>query len=189
MTNKDTEFTIAPWGPCVVRLKISDEFHQKLLEEAQASRTEKFNYGHQLAGVIKEEYYFRDKKIFLSYLSPLLRVYDSAVALRRPDQPQLRNPNNYFLKTLWVNFQKRYEFNPMHNHLDALSFVIFIQVPPELTAEQKSFVGQGIGPGCLQFVYGEGNHQAITTYSTPAVEKEMFIFPAWLKHHVAPFFS
>ena len=202
LENKDTQkpenvpFHICPWGPCVVNLKISNEFHQKLLEEARASRTEELNYARRLAGVIKEEYTFRDRKIFLPYLAPLLRIYDSAVAMRLPlpkgstgKEPRTFAPNEYFLKSLWVNFQKRYEFNPPHNHSDSLSFVIFLQVPPEITAEQKSYVGDGVGPGSLEFFYGEGNRQAITSYLVPPVEKEMYIFPSWLKHYVAPFFS
>ena len=190
MNTSDTPCHVFDWGPCVGRLKISDEFHQKLVEESRASRTEEQLYSNKLAGIIKEEYFFRDKKIFLPYLAPLLGVYDEAVRNRYHDAEKRRkNPPEYFLTSLWVNFQKRHEFNPPHDHSGTLSFVIFLQVPPEITAEQKSYVGDGVGPGSLEFFYGEGNRQAITSYLVPPVEKEMYIFPSWLKHYVAPFFS
>ena len=38
-------------------------------------------------------------------------------------------------------------------------------------------------------MYGEGNRQAITYQSIHPKEGDMFIFPAWLKHYVAPFYS
>ena len=190
MNTSDTPCHVFDWGPCVGRLKISDEFHQKLVEESRASRTEEQLYSNKLAGIIKEEYFFRDKKIFLPYLAPLLGVYDEAVRNRYHDAEKRRkNPPEYFLTSLWVNFQKRHEFNPPHDHSGTLSFVIFLQIPPEITAEQKSFAGQGTVPGALQFLYGEGNEQSINLHLIPPREKDLFIFPSWVKHYVAPFYS
>ena len=51
------------------------------------------------------------------------------------------------------------------------------------------FQGQSGGPGHLSFVYGEGNRQAITYQSVKPKNRDMFIFPAWIKHWVAPFYS
>ena len=41
----------------------------------------------------------------------------------------------------------------------------------------------------MSFLYGEGNRQSITYQSIHPKEGDMFIFPAWLKHYVAPFYS
>ena len=38
-------------------------------------------------------------------------------------------------------------------------------------------------------LYGEGNRQSITYQSVKPVNRDMFIFPAWVKHYVAPFYS
>jgi hypothetical protein len=84
---------------------------------------------------------------------------------------------------------KKHEYNPPHDHADQLSFVIFLKVPEEIKQEQKDYKGKSGGPGSLSFLYGEGNRQAITYQSLHPNEGDMFIFPAWLKHYVAPFYS
>ena len=84
---------------------------------------------------------------------------------------------------------KRYEYNPPHDHSDELSFVIFLDVPQAIRDEQKAFIGNSGGPGSLGFLYGEGNSQAITYQATMPQTGDMFIFPAWVKHYVAPFYS
>ena len=53
----------------------------------------------------------------------------------------------------------------------------------------KSGKGKSSGPGGISFLYGEGNRQAITYQAYFPEEKDFFIFPAWLKHWVAPFMS
>ena len=93
------------------------------------------------------------------------------------------------LTALWVNYMKKHEFNPPHDHSDQLSFVIFLKVPEEITKEQEEYKGKSGGPGSLSFLYGEGNRQSITYQSIRPKEGDMFIFPAWMKHYVAPFYS
>ena len=70
-----------------------------------------------------------------------------------------------------------------------MSFVIFLKVPEEIKKEQRDNVGKSGGPGSLAFIYGEGTRQAITYQSIIPNEGDMFIFPAWVKHYVAPFYS
>ena len=80
MTDKKQEISygVFTWGPCIVHLKISEDFHKLLLEEAKASRVKELDYSSKLAGVIKEEYMFRKKEIFLPWIAQVLGVYDEA---------------------------------------------------------------------------------------------------------------
>ena len=50
-------------------------------------------------------------------------------------------PSDYklFISDLWVNYQKKYEFNPPHSHSGVASFVIFIHIPYDLSEEEKVF--------------------------------------------------
>jgi hypothetical protein len=88
---------------------------------------------------------------------------------------------------MWINYQRKNEFNPPHDHADDLSFVIYLKVPEEIKKEFKEYKGRSSGPGGISFIYGEGNRQAITYQSHFPEEGDLFIFPAWLKHFVAPF--
>ena len=93
------------------------------------------------------------------------------------------------MSALWINYQKANEFNPPHDHDGKLSFVIYLQIPEELKKENKEYKGRSCGPGGIQFLYGDGPRDAVTYMSYFPQERDMFIFPAWLKHWVSPFKS
>ena len=40
-------------------------------------------------------------------------------------------------KQCWINFQKKYEYNPIHTHSGFLSFVIWLKVPYSLQDEMN----------------------------------------------------
>ena len=67
-------------------------------------------------------------------------VYDVAFQKWKSD-PYERKPE-YMLTALWVNYMKKHEFNPPHDHSDQLSFVIFLKVPEEITKEQEEYKGK-----------------------------------------------
>jgi len=61
--------------------------------------------------------------------------------------------------------------------------------PEEIKKEQENYIGQSGGPGSLMFTYGDGDRDAITYQAVQPKERDIFIFPAWLKHYVVPFYS
>ena len=187
--NKKVEikYQVLQWGPCIVHLKISEEFQQKLLKGAEEARKTKKDFRSQLAGIIKEEYSYEDRKEYVDEIGQFLTVYDEAYQKWKGEKYKVKP--EYMLNALWVNYMKKNEYNPPHDHSDWLSFVIFLKVPEEITKEQEDFVGNSAGPGSLSFLYGEGNRQSITYQSVKPKERDIFIFPAWIKHYVAPFYS
>ena len=174
------------WGPCVVRMKISDDFKKLLLEQGGAS---KIDFADSLAGILDKESGFDEeaKKKVLPNLSQCLGVYDQAyqnyVAKAYDKQPE------YVLSAMWINYQKQHDFNPPHDHDGKLSFVTYLQIPDELKNENASYTGKSCGPGGIQFIYGNGPRDCVTYMSFFPEENDMYIFPAWLKHWVAPFKS
>ena len=95
----------------------------------------------------------------------------------------------YVLSALWINHQKSNEYNPPHDHDGKLSFVIYLQIPEELKKEHETYKGKSCGPGGIQFLYGNGPRDCVTYQTAFPEEGDMYIFPAWLKHWVAPFKS
>ena len=191
MTKKDkgveVKYQVLQWGPCIVHLKISEDFQQKLLKGAAEAKKNKKDYRPHLAGIIKEEYAYENRKDYVDEIAQFLTVYDLAYQKWKSEEYKVKP--EYILNSLWVNFMKKNEYNPPHDHSDFLSFVIFLKVPEEITKEQEKFIGNSAGPGSLTFLYGEGNRQAITYQSVKPQERDIFIFPAWIKHYVAPFYS
>ena len=55
-----------------MHLKISEEFQKKLLEEGEASRKLKLDYRSRLAGIIKEEYAYRERNIKVKVIESLI---------------------------------------------------------------------------------------------------------------------
>jgi len=174
------------WGPCLIKLKILDEFKKILLDEA---KNNKDDYVSKLAGQLKIEtgYSQESRGKIIPYLSPYLGVYDQCFQKYR-NKKYDKNPE-YALTALWCNYQKQYEFNPPHDHDGRLSFVIYLAIPDELKKENQAYKGRSAGPGGIQFLYGDGPRDAVTYMSYFPEEGDMFIFPAWLKHWVSPFKS
>jgi len=183
----EVKYGVLQWGPCIVHLKISEEFQQKLLKGAEEAKNKKQDYRHMLAGILKEEYAYEDRQKYVPEISQFLGVYDQAY--QKWKNESYKKKPEYILNSLWVNYMKKNEYNPPHDHSDFLSFVIFLKVPEEILKEQKDFTGNSAGPGSLSFLYGEGNRQAITYQSICPQDRDIFMFPSWIKHYVAPFYS
>ena len=178
--------SIFNWGPCVVKLKVKDDFKKLLLDEGKKNNED---YTTKLAGILDKEtgYSPASKNKILPFLSQYLGVYDQAYQ-RYVNKPYEKMPE-YVLSALWINYQRPNDFNPPHDHDGKLSFVIYCSMPKELKKEHEDYKGKSCGPGGIQFIYGNGPRDAITYMSFLPEEGDMFISPAWLKHWVAPYKS
>ena len=185
MTEK-VSIQIYNWGPCVVRMKISDDFKKLLLDEGNKNKTD---YTTKLAGILDKEIGYNDesKSKIVPMLSKYLGVYNRAYE-KYVLEPFEKEPE-YILTALWINYQKPNDFNPPHDHDGKLSFVTYLQIPEELKEENQKYNGKSCGPGGIQFIYGNGPRDCITHMSFFPQENDMFIFPAWLQHWVAPYKS
>ena len=185
-TKNRVSISMFNWGPCVIRLKINEDFQNKLLEEAKQNKED---YTGKLAGQIEKETGYSDesRERLLPYVSSALGLYNQAYEAYT--KKKFDKPPEYIMSALWINYQKANEFNPPHDHDGKLSFVIYLKIPEELKKENKEYKGRSCGPGGIQFMYGEGPRDAVTYMSHFPEERDMFIFPAWLKHGVSPFKS
>ena len=98
------------------------------------------------------------------------------------------------LTRLWVNFQKKHEFNPIHSHDGVFSFIIFLQVP--YTREEQKNISPGRKgrfecAGFVEFIHSGllGNIETVKYPVDKTWEQRMLIFPAKLTHCVYPFYG
>ena len=187
-TQPNVHVNILNWGPFVLHFKISETFHKLLLEGAKQARIADRDYRTRLAGHIREEYAYNDLNKYTPYIASMMRAYEQALREWR-NSGKDEEYNKYFLKSMWVNYQKQNEFNPQHNHSDKYSFVTYLSIPEELKEENKNCVSTSTGPGSIMFTYGDGPKEYITYQSYFPEERDIFIFPSSLTHYVCPFKS
>ena len=99
------------------------------------------------------------------------------------------------LERPWVNFQRKHEYNPIHNHKGVLSFVIWIQIPYQINHEIDYF-------SKIDYDYKKVNGM-FTFYHTDSLgkiipqnlpvdrsfENKLLMFPSVMSHSVQPFYS
>ena len=94
----------------------------------------------------------------------------------------------------WVNFQKKYEFNPVHTHNGMLSFVIYVKIPYDLEQEFTEGPGRLANThvnGCFQFLYTNslGHIVPHTLKIDKTFESKILVFPSKMNHCVYPFYT
>ncbi len=97
------------------------------------------------------------------------------------------------LKSLWVNFQQKNEYNPLHNHTGSLSFVIWFNIPYKHKDEMNHITCKNSATpdsaSSFQFVYNNIAGEIVneTFNCDHDWNGRMIMFPAPLLHQVYPF--
>lgn len=172
-----------------LKSKISDEILGQLKNEVKfiLENQSKFQkYNNDLAGNLEKEYSIdRSKKILEKDLIILANEY------HKHSKENQQYPN-WRIKDLWINFQKKYEHNPLHNHNGDLSFVLWITIPYDLKEELSL-------PNCknsnnptnslFEFIFTDflGIITTCKIHVDKSYEGTLVMFPSALNHTVYPF--
>jgi len=189
----------------VLEAKLPYELFEGLSNEIERLTKEggALKYNHNLVGHIEEEYSLNHVKDHLEEFliamastwqeaNPgLIDAYEEAVKLK---------DWSLYLDSMWYNKQKKYEFNPLHFHSGALSFVIWIKIPYELEDEINYFP-----PVCgveddvegntytSKFCFYYTNSMGRITPAMVPVDKTyegtIVMFPSEMLHAVYPFYT
>lgn len=196
--------TIRPFGPYLIKSTISDEIHKILLDTAYKIRKNKKlkknnDYRKRLAGNLSEEYSYANAlsenqfnivKEELTWLASVFTKQSKIVTGKKLE----REPKDIImLEPLWVNFMKQGEWNPAHAHTGEISCVMYLKVPKEIENEnlksQTSSQSNTPSAGKIEWLYGETITYDNTGFIATPKEKDIYFFPARLKHMVYPFKS
>ena len=153
------------------------------------------NYG--LEGQINKEYECTLPKKTTYYITDIVNEY----ILKQPPYLNLISgsptspPKFKYKGHAWVNFQEKYEYNPLHNHVGVFSFVIWYQIPFLKKDEIIYGAGRDRGDrenhnGQFEFMFPIENK--IVNMGLPidkTMEGYMVMFPSNLQHCVYPFYT
>jgi hypothetical protein len=151
-------------------------------------------YNSNLVGNIKREYQLvESQKYAEKLLMPLVGAYDREFKFIE-NFGFLTKSVPIILDPFWVNFQKKYEFNPTHKHLGLLSFVIWTHVPYDMDDERRLSPGvesRSDKAGSFSFLYNNtiGQMQSFDIPINKSMENVIVMFPSTFLHAAYPFFS
>ena len=153
-------------------------------------------YNYRFAGTIEHEYSLVKvvpilNQFFREIIPAYWQMQNETEKAKKIYQISKQVNNN--IDDIWVNFQKKYEFNPLHNHGGEISFVYWTNIPYDIVEEGKLpiFSGTIIKNPVFTFVYNDINRNIMQYHINidKSFEGKMIIFPSWLKHMVTPFYT
>lgn len=182
-------------GVGYVRDTIPYDIFAQLTAEASLAREKEIYVDLELAGAIKEEYNIGSSDFilgeFFNYIVELIGRYEQTFSgpttIRQSmlSYPLLRmeNIDRTSLISNWVNYQKKFEYNPPHKHNGLWSYVIWINLPYNIEEEKEKYKSNT--EFNFQFTANDG---LIQQHSVDPKEGDIILFPAELWHSVNPFF-
>lgn len=179
--------------------ELNEDNFKWLKKEIVKAKKQAIKNNKKLIGHIKEEYLIsRCEESFELFLVDCLKnpCHQGTLRNNKYDLFIGKKLESINLDTLWVNYQKKYEFNPLHDHAGVFSFVIFVKIPYDLKKEDNYFneldkTQQQIHNSRFCFVNtkadGEIHNTAIDV--DKSFEGKMFLFPSIQQHLVYPFYT
>jgi hypothetical protein len=173
----------------VLLAKIPDALLQRLKQQVERAQcVPGTSYTNMLVGALKRE----DLLILEPALeSFVLEVADQFFDKYIPDE-QIVDAS---ITTAWVNYQQRYEYNPLHDHTGMLSFVIWVSIPYDIEEERNFFPSRkkdGVrSSAAFQLMYNaiDGSQLVYDIPVSKEYEGMMIMFTANMKHQVYPFLT
>jgi hypothetical protein len=151
-------------------------------------------FNNKLAGNLEHEYELTKCHAHVQdLLMPLVTEFNSNFNYMKGFK-LFKNSHRIVLDKLWVNFQRKHEFNPLHNHSGVLSFVIWIDIPYAIKDEMSRPSGLNSNnniPGhfSLVFINSLGEIQTEDIPADRTFNGKIIIFPASMRHCVYPFYT
>ncbi len=110
--------------------KLPNDIFNFLKENLKLEENNKVRYNETLAGNI-------DKELLITNLNENVEKYlcEKAKEFFIYESNSDDKKINLVVHDSWVNYQKKYEFNPIHKHNGDISFVCWIQIPYNLEEE------------------------------------------------------
>jgi hypothetical protein len=187
--------------------KLPQQMIDYLWERIDIAKKEQVCHKKSLAGNISHSYILKDPQNLV-----IPNLYD--IVFNQVDNPKMfefinTEVENIYkrsrlekhvlepcLTELWVNFQKKGEFQPVHAHHGAFSFVIWMDIPYHSKDEGNLPIAKTSNKnhqvGNFSFVSASGITRSVSEYTislSPEMNGYCCFFPSDLCHQVYPFYT
>ena len=169
----------------ILTASIPDSLYDSLLLESRTIINSNSGIVHtsglSSVGVAEHFRVVKTKDYLEDFILELINQYQSSHYLT--NLRYLDKPAPYVFRPSWFNFQKQGQFVPNHTHEGVLSFVIWLQVPTDVTNDEFS--------GKFEFTYCDilGNTRPFQISVDNTTLGKCMLFPAGLRHCVYPFYN
>jgi len=153
-TTEDGDQILYPFSPPIFKTEVDSSFTKELVTEGRKLTNDLgYDQNHTLASKHDLSRTWHYKNDYLNKVEPYLKTYverffnsitnamntpdmvDSLLSIQE-DRMKFRK-GNLKLDNLFINFNKKDDFNPPHTHTGILSFVIFCKIPDGIFKDQQ----------------------------------------------------
>ena len=122
-------------------------------------------------------------------INPLINQFSTTFKSGKHENIYKEHP--YFLRDFWVNYQHQHEYQPIHNHGGAYSFVIWLKIPTDYEEQNKDNTANFKLNGVFEIQYLNilGESCMYRYQLTKKDEGTMLFFPSRLLHAVYPYYN
>jgi len=182
----------------VVEAKLPEDVTKDIWKAIKKARKNPDNMKNELAGNISSS-------IRLDAESPQLAEFLNTIipefinshieSYGAPWRAVMKEGEGFNLESLWVNFQKKHEFNPPHDHSGVFSFVIWMQIPTSYEEQKKlpvcaeSNADNHISNFAFSYTNTLGKVSTFAYNMEKEAEGYMVMFPSQMLHQVFPFYE
>lgn len=170
-----------------------------MIDQNKSDVLQSMSYNYNLAGQIQHQYSLDDEcnKHIEQILKPALDEY-----IKRYSDKTFLSLDSLIISEhdkCWINFQKKYEYNPVHYHNGLFSFVIWLKIPYDMEEENKhetaikKHSARENTNGDFHFILSNGkNSKSLKTIDLKVDRKwedRGVLFCSSLPHVVYPFYT
>lgn len=167
------------------------------IQDIKKTINEKEKIFKNLAGHLETQVYLEKSQILIEpYLLEMAVQYITSWNYQQEiyQNHPVEKPLSFCIDKVWINFQKKYEYNPLHDHRGVFSFVSWIDIPYDLEEEMNMphvAVSNYAMATSFNFVFTNvlGDIQSLPFFPEKKHEGTVIFFPSKLKHLVYPFFT
>ncbi len=170
-----------------IRSKLPLNLFTKIKKECLSRPKKKMTSFLSGPGVAKHFYMEKNIDEFTKHLVNVIKVYRENCDYLKDFKILQQNVPLKYGKP-WINYQKKHEFLPVHNHHGILSYLLWVDIPYDVTKEVK---GPNPYASCFEFFYTNilGEIKSCKIQVGKQDEGTLLMFPSNLSHCVYPFYT